>query len=146
MVLVDHEDRVLLLYHTGPRDGQHWSPPGGGIEDGESPAEAAARELWEEVGFRGIGLQRPVWTWVHQFSYHGTLITQHETIYVTRTANRSSAGQAENLALDGIVDSRWWTLRELQDTAEVVWPEGLATLLPEALETTLDPPAPTRLG
>lgn len=42
-------DRLLLVRHI--RDGR-WGTPGGAIEPGESPAEAAQRELREETGLR----------------------------------------------------------------------------------------------
>jgi hypothetical protein len=32
-------------------------------------------------------------------------------------------------ASDGIVSHRWWTVRELDDTAEDVYPPGLADLV-----------------
>jgi ADP-ribose pyrophosphatase YjhB (NUDIX family) len=49
-VIVDDERRILLAHwnehgHTG------WTLPGGGLEEGEDPADAAVREVWEETGF-----------------------------------------------------------------------------------------------
>ena len=46
---VVHRGRVLLLYH--PKLGM-WLPPGGHIEPGELPDEAAVREVLEETGVR----------------------------------------------------------------------------------------------
>lgn len=146
VVLVDEQDRVLLLWHTGDNDDHHWAPPGGGIEPGETVLQAAARELWEEVGFTGVALQRPVWTWTHRFRYHGELITQQETIYITRIDHVEPQGQAENLLLDGIVEGRWWHAEDLLEVTEDVWPHGLATLLPAMLEQSLDPAEPAPLG
>jgi 8-oxo-dGTP pyrophosphatase MutT (NUDIX family) len=145
VVLVDDEGRVLLLWHEGDHDDHHWAPPGGGIEPGETLQETAARELWEEVGFTDVVLQRPVWTWTHRFRYHGGPVTQHETIYVSRVVNRSPQGQAENLALDGIAGWRWWRPEELVGLVEDVWPVRLATLLPALLEQSLDPARPQHL-
>ena len=45
--MVLHEECVLLVYH--PRLNA-WVPPGGHIEPGELPEEAAVREVMEETG------------------------------------------------------------------------------------------------
>lgn len=45
-VSVVHEGRALLTEAAARR----WTLPGGGIEPGETPAQAAAREAWEETG------------------------------------------------------------------------------------------------
>jgi len=48
IVCLDAQYRLLLLRWRDPHSGQFlWEPPGGGIEPGESPIEAARRELWE---------------------------------------------------------------------------------------------------
>ena len=46
-VFVVWEGKVLLHRH---RKLGMWLPPGGHIEDGELPDEAAVREVWEETG------------------------------------------------------------------------------------------------
>ncbi|GAB3269676.1 NUDIX domain-containing protein [Microbacterium sp. MEC084] len=49
-VIVDDEDRVLLSRWIEGRV-PAWSMPGGGLEPGEDPADAARREVWEETGY-----------------------------------------------------------------------------------------------
>jgi ADP-ribose pyrophosphatase YjhB (NUDIX family) len=44
----DEAGRVLLVHHAGHHDG--WGAVGGTIEIGESPAQAADRESYEEIG------------------------------------------------------------------------------------------------
>jgi lipoyl(octanoyl) transferase len=51
-VVVHDGDRVLLL-HRRPERGDFWQPITGSIEDGESPAETARREIVEETGHTG---------------------------------------------------------------------------------------------
>lgn len=47
VALFDAEDRVLLVRLS---DTGRWALPGGSIEPGELPANAAVREMWEESG------------------------------------------------------------------------------------------------
>jgi 8-oxo-dGTP pyrophosphatase MutT (NUDIX family) len=50
-VMVRRGDQFLVLLRCAA-DGGYWHTVAGGVEDGESYAEAAARELEEEVGLR----------------------------------------------------------------------------------------------
>ena len=47
VALRDDEGRVLLARHV---ETGIWGLPGGGVEPGEAPADAAVREFWEETG------------------------------------------------------------------------------------------------
>jgi 8-oxo-dGTP pyrophosphatase MutT (NUDIX family) len=42
----------VLVVHRSPPQGAYWHTIAGGVEPGETPAEAARRELWEETGLR----------------------------------------------------------------------------------------------
>ena len=48
----DDEGRILLVRQTYHRQGVRWSPPGGWVDRGESPRQAAVREAFEETGLR----------------------------------------------------------------------------------------------
>ena len=53
LVLVDEPGRVLLLRrHRLVPDRWGWEVPGGPVDEGEEPAEAAARELEDLTGYR----------------------------------------------------------------------------------------------
>lgn len=47
MICRDEQGRVLLARH---QDYDQWALPGGSIDPGERPADAAVREMWEETG------------------------------------------------------------------------------------------------
>jgi 8-oxo-dGTP pyrophosphatase MutT (NUDIX family) len=69
VVCLDAAQRVLLLHWKDPGDGSWlWEPPGGGIDPGESPLDAARRELGEETGLDGgavldrcVDVERDLW-------------------------------------------------------------------------------------
>ncbi|WP_430591826.1 NUDIX hydrolase [Humidisolicoccus flavus] len=48
-VIVD--DEQILLSHTVVENWEAWTLPGGGIDPGEHPEDAAIREVFEETGF-----------------------------------------------------------------------------------------------
>lgn len=49
-VITDEAGRILLS-HWNEHGHSAWSMPGGGLEPGEDPADAAVREVFEETGF-----------------------------------------------------------------------------------------------
>lgn len=55
--IVVREDRILMVKHTmGGRD--FYCLPGGGVDEGETPEDAALRELLEEACVKGRIVQR----------------------------------------------------------------------------------------
>lgn len=131
VLLVDAQDRVLLLHGSDPSTperGAWWITPGGGLEPGELPAEAAARELHEETGLRvgADALGDPVHERVAEFTFLGGDYRQHEHYFLLRVQAHESFTDAPD---PGITGHRWWPLTELRTTAEAVYPLELADLL-----------------
>jgi 8-oxo-dGTP pyrophosphatase MutT (NUDIX family) len=132
VILLDPDDRVLLMwYDDGPPNGPHWSTPGGGAEDGEDYPAAALRELAEETGWADIALGPEVLRRKFPMDYGGWMVEQQERLYLARTVQpgRDIRGVEAMHATDGIGGWRWWSLPELDQTAEEVWPHGLADLI-----------------
>jgi 8-oxo-dGTP pyrophosphatase MutT (NUDIX family) len=57
-VLVDAQRRVLLREPTGHYDGYVWTFPKGRIDRGETPEQAALREVREETGYAAQIIQK----------------------------------------------------------------------------------------
>jgi ADP-ribose pyrophosphatase YjhB (NUDIX family) len=136
VIVLDPGGRVLLLrYDNDPPDGRHWATPGGGLNPGESYAAAASRELAEETGWGDVVLLDEIHRNMRTMEHSGRIIRQHERLFLARTdqACRELGDVAAMHASDGIAAWRWWTLAELDTTAEVIWPAGLAGLIRDAL-------------
>jgi 8-oxo-dGTP pyrophosphatase MutT (NUDIX family) len=57
-IVVRRGDEYLVA-HRVPEAGAYWHGIAGGVEEGESPEEAAVRELREETGLEGVPTPLP---------------------------------------------------------------------------------------
>ena len=132
VIVLDPDDRVLLFrYDDGPPNGRHWCTPGGGLNDGEDYAAGASRELAEETGWSDVLLGGEVHERTLTMEYADAIVRQHERFFLARvgTARRGLGEVAAMHVSDGIAAWGWWTLPEMDSTAEVIWPPGLADLI-----------------
>ncbi|PKH41916.1 ADP-ribose pyrophosphatase YjhB, NUDIX family [Nocardioides alpinus] len=146
LLLLDEEDRLLLINGRDPRSGDtHWYPVGGGIEPGESLQEAAAREAHEETGLAALSPGVPVWTRDHTYRYDGRTVEVHED-WLVHTVPHFDPAPAAMSAYEArsVVGFRWWRADELCQTRETVYPPALGELLTALLRDGA-PPEPIDL-
>ena len=139
LLLVDEQDRVLLIRSTDPSSGaQCWYPVGGGVETGESLQQAAHREAREETGLTSLPVGAPVWTREHQYEYDGRTVDVHEDWLLHKVTNYepSPAGLTEFEAKT-IAGFRWWHAEDLASTTDTVFPSRLGDLLSALLRDGL---------
>jgi 8-oxo-dGTP pyrophosphatase MutT (NUDIX family) len=126
VLLLDPQDRVLLVAHRPSARQRVWTAPGGGLRPGEDHLAAARRELREEIG---IDAQVGPWIWTRHevFPYVDVWLEQDERWYLART----DAVDPSTAPLDdpGLAAARWWTVAELRDTQEELAPAELASHL-----------------
>jgi 8-oxo-dGTP diphosphatase len=130
VLLFDPSGDVLLIRfraETGGKTVRFWVTPGGEIEPGEEPEEAAARELYEELGLRA-----PLIGPVHEESggeyvHLGERVRNEDVFFATvceRGAPKLAGVTEDEVRL--MQEAKWWSPQMLADTAEMVYPAGLA--------------------
>lgn len=133
VICLDAALRVLLLHWRDPFDGAWlWEPPGGGIEPGETPLEAARRELVEETGLdpaavvdRSVLAERDV-------QWNGKRYIGPEYFFVAYFAEERPALARTGLLADeqaSLHESAWVAWSELDSLPDRLEPPQLAAVL-----------------
>jgi ADP-ribose pyrophosphatase YjhB (NUDIX family) len=133
LVVLDELGRVLLFQGQRSSHGDElaWWTPGGGVNPDESFENAARRELWEETGLRDVALGPCVWTREAEFELFGEPVLSDERYFLVRVPGHEvDHSNMEELERGLHRGHRWWSAEELAATAELVFPQPLAELLP----------------
>src|SRR5277367_2255374 len=144
VLLLDPDGRILLMKGRlpGRPDGpSFWYSIGGGVEEDETLAQAAAREIVEETGLVDAVLGATVWrdeVVLRDIEHEKRLFKQYYVVAHTAGGDPSRAGWLphERRLTD---DMRWWSLSELQLTDDTVYPIGMAVLLADVLAGRIAP-------
>ena len=133
VVLFDREGRVLLFLTLAPDTSgvSRWLTPGGGVDPGETQADAAYRELFEETGLTGVDLGEPVYS--HDFDVawdsadHDTGHAEFYTAVVDNfTPSHDNWTEDEKVE---VFEHRWFTLAELEALTDRFEPAELVQLV-----------------
>ena len=135
MLLLDQAQRVLLVHERVDvgSAATHWLAPGGGLEAGESAAQAACRELAEETGYTvEVPHAAPMLVLQDRYQLAGVWWCQTNQFFLTRLAGTpvaSAAPKPTDLERRLALGVRWWSAAELASTTEVINPPELIGLI-----------------
>jgi 8-oxo-dGTP pyrophosphatase MutT (NUDIX family) len=128
------------LHRRGDR---FWLTIGGGLERGETLAEAAAREMREEAGIEvdPAGLGEPIGTTVIEFSVFGVLpVTQYQTYFAVAVGDvQVSFAHQSRIERLTIERHEWLSPEELVARPERLTDPELPRLLRAAVAATRGP-------
>jgi len=104
---VDDRKRVLLVrQYRLPALQSLWEIPAGRVDPGETPAQAARRELAEETGYRASKMRKLVAFWPSP-----GFLAEKMTVYLATGLRPGKATPME----DERIETRWFTPRELDE-------------------------------
>ncbi|MDE0573017.1 NUDIX domain-containing protein [Demequina sp. B12] len=134
VLLFDGRGRVLMLKGHDPHQPERswWFTPGGGIEEGETPAAAAVRELAEETGYvlEEHEVVGPVWRRTALFDFFSRQYVQHEVFFVAQLADaekHDSVDAAWTVDEQDVIDDTVWLSQEDLARSDIeVFPPALA--------------------
>jgi 8-oxo-dGTP pyrophosphatase MutT (NUDIX family) len=116
LLCIDPQGAVLLqvVVDPGAPDVLRYVSPGGGVDPGETPHQAACREAWEELGLTLDDLAEPVEVMSNEFAFDGRRYLGHNTFYALRTERFEPVPRGmDEVELGFTRGSRWVTPDEL---------------------------------
>ena len=137
-LILDARDRLLLFLVLDPAatDPEFWITPGGGVEPGESFAQALVREVWEETGLAEVATRPWVWSRRHLFCWGGATVDSDERFYLVRVeALEVTTDNMIGVERDTMREHRWWSASEILSAASHVFvPRRLGNLIVPLIE------------
>lgn len=142
-VVLAPDPAVLLVRFEFPT-ATVWAAPGGGIEPGETPADAIRRELAEEVGLSAPEIGPELWHRTHLIPFiDGSHDGQHDRYFLVPVPHRFDPEptlSAERLRAEYVFGVEWWTPSRLAAATDVLFaPRALPRLVDDLLAN--GPPA-----
>lgn len=145
IILLNKENKILLMGTddknikdtNGKYKGRFWQLIGGKIEEGESLESAAKRELFEETSLQSEDVEFGPIVWQGDLSLlmHGTLTKIHQKFIVAHLKkdvdiNLNHLTEEEKGV---VITLQWWSLKEIENSKEIIYPGVLAIHLKELL-------------
>ncbi len=134
VLLLSPRGSILLIRYrnSDPSGMEHpcWTTAGGGMEAGETIADTALREIHEETGIAAVSLGPVVWYGEDDVRGRdwGMTFKEHFIVAHTHTEELRKDRWTEHEQRQ-ILEIRWWSIEEIAESCDVIYPSGLDELL-----------------
>lgn len=136
LLLLSTDDRSIKTA-DGKYNGKFWQLVGGKIEEGETPIQAAKRELFEETGLSedDVTFGNVVWKGELNLNMKGSMTHINQCFIYAKT-------NKENVTLKNLTDEEkpviksleWFSLEKIKNSEEIIYPVVLPEYLSDILE------------
>lgn len=136
LIVLDPEGRALMFRYDVPGRDPFWVTAGGECEPGESFEDAARRELLEETGFTADPGPQIARMTPEFITVEGEPVQADERFFLVRVAEAvidTSRHTETEQAL--MTQHRWFTVEELNDWPEAVFPVNLVDMIRSHIAT-----------
>lgn len=136
LIVLEPEGRALMFRYDVPGRDPFWVTAGGECEPGESFEDAARRELLEETGITAEPGPQIARMTPEFITVEGEPVQADERFFLVR-APEAAIDTSRHTALEQALMTRhrWFTLAELEDWPEAVFPVDLAALIRSHIAT-----------
>lgn len=123
-VVENEKAELLLIFRKG-----YWDLPKGKLDEGETIAECAVREVKEETGLQHIEPGKLIDTTLHQYEENGDRITKKTYWYKMKA---SSDDELIAQTVEDIQEIRWVSRNELEAYLKKTYP-NIVQIMKKAL-------------
>ncbi len=119
-VLLDEDDRLLLVRFVFPSGIEVWALPGGGLQPNEAPIDGLRRELDEELSLTGVAIGPEIWERTHIIPMRNGQDGQHDRMFIVRVNHFDPQPKIGWEALNDelVFEMRWWSIDEIDAAHE----------------------------
>jgi len=130
IIVLDREGRALMFRFDVPGRPPFWVTAGGECEPGETFVEAARRELLEETGISSDPGKEIARTTPEFVTVEGEPVQGDERYFLLRV-DQAVIDTSRHTALEQalMTQHRWFTMAELPEWHEAVFPVNLAEMI-----------------